>query len=376
MTANRCVAILAGTEDIHQPLYVALSQTLEQPVFLLEAGDDTELRQRLIHLAQEFEVWVFPSNEVTLNRAAAVLQQIPDCDRLHLPGTAQQNRVYTAAELSDKAILAALRKGHDFQTFQPVTSHVLRLGDWQTLASLEALPFPLLLKPATKDATDAFTQVFPEKVLILNSVEHLKRLLQQELAPFCDRQFILQSFIDGVPLSWCGYITRSSQAGHRIRAVVKSPVGSIGGTTTLATLEPMLPALDKAVSELASLLSLEGIFEIEFILKDDRLYFFDEINPRPWLQVGLLLHSSPNLFSEYLIQHGFTGTGRTHLSKRREWGSTNRYLLLNPRSAIALNRLLQTLRSDIRYSRFFSLKQKLKYTRSLVKLLLKKVLLS
>jgi hypothetical protein len=123
-------------------------------------------------------------------------------------------------------------------------------------------------------------------------------------------------------------------------------------------------------------LKLDGIFEIEFIRHNGHLYFPFEINPRPALQIALVLQQKRNIFTEYLRKKGFTLTGGKSSERYRTmWGSAWRYMELNKGKTISLPTLLKTVVHDVRYTVYFSHRQKIFYTFSLTKLFLRKKIL-
>jgi hypothetical protein len=152
--------------------------------------------------------------------------------------------------------------------------------------------------------------------------------------------------------------------GYRVTSLIRSPRDRIGGTTTLARIGGVDEGLRAAVCELAGILRLDGIFEIEFIQHEGQYQFFDEVNPRPWLQVASVLGETSSIFTKYLETKGFHAGG--HPLPPAEalpgWGSIERHLTLNRRgSGVARRGLMSTLRSDVRLGRFFSGSERFAY---------------
>ena len=368
---DRTVAVLGGTLEVHRPLYRHLATCLEEAVLLIDGGvDDDELAEIFARLVRRGEAWVFPSNEIALNRAESVRKRLaPACaERIVIPGSAWLGREVPAAELSDKRILHEALQGQSFAKLDVVRGAVVRWrGHVDDLEGIGGLDFPLVVKPTVKDAEDSFTRAFASKMVIVASFAELLRLLSARPALFLGRELIVQEFVRGVPMSWCGCIAPDRMEGHRVASVIRSPGNRAGGTATLARVARVDPALAAAVEELAERLQLDGIFEIEFIQRGDRYHFFCEINPRPWLQVAAVLGPESSVFTSYLERHGF------HVLSRRMpetgsmgvWGSAHRYLSLNGgRRPPSLRELWHTLHSDVRLGRHFSGRERLLYLAS------------
>jgi len=376
VTLEKCVAVIMGTEDIHQPLYRSLKSALSNEVYLIQSHSRGRLRNELAALAERYEVWVFASNEFGINVVHEAVKGtgLIDVGKVRIPGTAFLDRVYTSAEVCNKAILYSLLESCEFNTFRKVKTQIWCWnGDDGQLGILQGcVNFPVVIKPAAKDDRDSFTSVFPGKIVVLEDWQQLCHLVREKRDLFCDKKLLLQELVKGVNVSWFGYACGGHAEGYWITAVVKSPVGSFGGTTTLARLERMDPRLSSAVDELVKVLNLDGIFEIEFILQGGKLHFFYEINPRPILQVALVLQQRRNIFVEYLSKKGFTlksNYGNPQVLPNF-WGSASRYLRLNAKKQISPAILLRTAVHDVRYSKFFHHREKISYTFCLARLLL------
>jgi len=193
---------------------------------------------------------------------------------------------------------------------------------------------------------------------------------------FLDCQFLVQQIIPGITISWGGYIYQGEFWGYQVTSLIKSPSAQYGGTTKLAEIKECDDKLGQAINELAQILKLDGVFEIELIAQDNQYYFFYEINPRPWLQVALLLQQEYNIFLQYLSKNGFSireHSSTNQVKVQKQWGSAIRYLELNEKqnTKISLKIILMILKAEIYYSQFFSYKQKIQYTFYLLKYLLK-----
>ena len=365
---DRTVAVLGGTLEVHRPLYRHLASCLEEPVLLIDSGvDDDELVEILARLVRQGRTWLFPSNEIALNRAESARRRLSaaDAERIVIPGSAWLDREVPAAELSDKRVLHEAFRGQLFTNLDVVPGAVVCWrGCIDDLDGIRGLGFPLVVKPTVKDAEDSFTRAFASKMVTVASFAELVALLSARPALFLGRELILQEFARGVPVSWCGCIAPDRMEGYRIASVIRSPGDRVGGTATLARIAPVDPALSAAVEELAERLHLDGIFEIEFIQRGGRYHFFCEINPRPWLQVAAVLGPESSIFTSYLERHGF------HVLSRRMpeaasigiWGSAHRYLALNGgRRPPSLRDLFRTLHSDVRLGPHFSGRERLVY---------------
>lgn len=376
MASGKCVAIIAGTKEVCQPLYKSLKCSIIDPVYLIGTQSLKTLEHQLTELANEYEVFVFPSNELALNSVYKAMNESGSMksERIIIPGTAYTDRAYNSKELSNKAILLTMFEGMRFKHFKKLKTSILCMKGYEShISGIQNLKFPVILKPAAKDKHDSFTKVFPDKMQLIENYEQLLRLIKKHKNLLYNRKLLLQEFARGQNISWFGYIYKGRAQGYRIVAIVKSPVDSYGGTTTLAKLEFVDSDLAAAVNEIAISLNLEGIFEIEFILKDGHLYFFYEINPRPILQTSLLLQQYHNIFLEYLRNQGFIALDNNPNSKKKLkfWGSASRYLGLNAGKKISIAILIRTIIYDVRYTNFFNLKEKIHYTFSLLKLAFK-----
>lgn len=375
MNFSKCIAIIAGTQDIYHPLKVNLSSELQEPVFLLESLEPMLLAQEIKNLIEEYEVWILPSNEITLNLLNFTLKYI-DCskNKLFIPGTASKKRIFNSYEISNKSILIKLIGCKKFDSFKIVKT--IQINSYTNIFDLEEISFPIVIKPAQKDSADTFAKNYPSKVHILSSFEELNIFLRDKNNKSKKTKFIAQELIHGQCISWCGFASKNTSSGYEIISQHKSPSGEIGGTTTLAKLNTTRDCLKRAVNELMNYLQLEGIFEVEFILKDNDLYFFYEINPRPWLQVSLVLQQDENVFVQYFINKGFNikSKNKYYWNKCNTWGSASRYLQLNLKnSKFSWKIFILSVIYDVQYSQFYSFTSKIAYTYKLLILALKKL---
>jgi hypothetical protein len=345
---------------------------LREPVVVLPSAPGeralAEPVAALARLAAESEVWVLPSNESELVALDAAVHELPTTlsSSIRTPGTAHDGRVRPCA-LTDKAGLDGLLGPSPLSFSRRLATWVWRPGD-----ELPAgVTYPLVLKPASKDKHDSFTAVYPAKLVVVASRAELYAIVDALPEACRGRTFVLQELGAGRAVSWCGWSTHGETGGHGIHAEIKTPLGQIGGTTTLARIEPSDERLSRAAAEICSRIDLDGVFEIEFLLDDTgALTFFCEINPRPWLQVALVLESAPNPFVEYFARNGFTRTSPRIYSAAEEpatWGSAAWYLRRTPADqSLSLRMLLRTLRHDVVFTEAFTLGEQLAYLGKLV----------
>jgi hypothetical protein len=368
--ADRCLVVVAGTPDIHLPLYRALREELREPVVLIDGAPSDALHAELDALLRHHaEVWCIPANEIALNNLARTASRITDpANGLFIPGTASRPRRVQAVELSDKGTLHKLIADQQFSAFRTARTVCARL---QALSSEEigGLTYPIVVKPAAKDETDSFTRAYPAKIAVASDPTELSQVVDT-LNTDPDRHWVFQEIVRGADISWCGSIMDGETAGYAIVPEIKSPRNDIGGTTTLARIEPAGSALEEAVRELASRIKLDGIFEIEFVQDGDSLTFFFEINPRPWLQIALVLELVPCPIVQYFKSKGFTaraGSQRRSTPPAR-WGSAARYMELNRGHVrLSLREFLLTAAHDVRFTRHFTWLEKARYSASLAK---------
>lgn len=314
-----------------------------------------------------------PTNEISLNIAHDVVAEVNQsvAKRIHIPGTSSMFRHISAADLSDKSVLFQLLQGKVFRCMHTVKTFIMHCDSRQDLHWIqENICYPVAIKPATKDRLDRFSGVYPAKLAVARNSDELGLIIEQNVDLFHDTKIILQEVIYGDVISWCGYVANGGNDGYCIVPLVKSPAGNVGGTTTHAKLIETNPMIQSAVDEISSILRLDGIFEIEFIIQEDKLYFFYEINPRPILQVALLLAQERDIVTRYLISQGFTLSVFPMLPRKsRLWSSTWRYLSLNESSGFLLREFLLILCHDIYFGIYFSFLDKVKYIFVLVGLL-------
>jgi hypothetical protein len=341
---------------------------MDAPVYLLdgEAGDDA-LRDALARHARWGGTWIFPTNEVVLNRAESARNRLPrhEAARIIIPGTARIGGGLSAANLSDKARVHRLLHDHPFRSLDLVRGVVVRwTGHAADLEEARGLRPPLVVKPAVKDGADSFTGAFPSKLVTVASATALQSLLRRRRKLFLHREILIQELAPGTPVSWCGYVAGGTVEGYRMRSVIRSPEGRVGGTGTLVRFEAVDGGLDAAVREIAEAMGLEGIFEVEFIERAGRYHFFCELNPRPWLQVASVLGRESSIFTAYLAAHGLGGRGGPlpPAASLEPWASTERLQVLGrARGMRSLRGLTRTLRSDVRLGRFFTRYERMRY---------------
>lgn len=378
---EKCIVILAGTIEIHQPLYRLFLKTICHPVHLIPSTDLHLLETELNALLEHREVWIFPSNEITLNNLYTIIStgRIKAVERLKVPGTAivNQNQELTAQQISNKSLLFSILKDREFKNLQKVRTQLLQINkNFELNHYIDQISFPIIIKPAQKDKMDSFTQYFPSKILMVETASEFVKIFDFLANQFLDCQFLVQQIIPGITISWGGYIYQGEFWGYQVTSLIKSPSAQYGGTTTLAEIKECDDKLGQAINELAQILKLDGVFEIELIAQDNQYYFFYEINPRPWLQVALLLQQEYNIFLQYLSKNGFSireHSSTNQVKVQKQWGSAIRYLELNEKqnTKISLKIILMILKAEIYYSQFFSYKQKIQYTFYLLKYLLK-----
>jgi hypothetical protein len=341
---------------------------MDEPVYLLDghAGDGA-LRDTLSRHARAGGTWIFPSNELVLNRVESARHRLPrhEAARLFIPGTARIAGGLSAANLSDKARIHRLLLDHPFRSLDLVRGIVVRwTGNPADLEPVHGLQPPFVVKPAVKDRSDSFTLAFPSKLVTVASIAELDTLLSDRPKLFLHRPLLIQELALGTPVSWCGYAAGGRVEGYRMRSVIRSPEGRVGGTGTLVRFEAVDAGLDAAVREIVEVLGLDGIFELEFIERAGRYHFFSEINPRPWLQVASVLGPESSIFTAYLAAHGLGGRGGPlpAATSLEPWGSTERLQVLGrARGLRSLPGFTKAMRSDVRLGRFFTRYERMRY---------------
>lgn len=362
MSPPKCIAIIKGTSDVHLPLYRFLYSCLEEPIFLIACPlRGADLCAHVESLTKEYEVWIIPSNERTLN--ASTKDQFATHPRIRYLSSASDStgQFISPAQLSDKAFLSTILNNETFDSFIVAsTKTLITEADYENLSPQD---FPAILKPASKDGADSFTKSIPSKVIYVESLSDLYFLRQKYLSLFQSTRLILQEYIPGSDISWFGTIQEKSVHGFAIQSLVKSPTSQVGGTSTLVRSFQTPPKIQNAVEAMAEAWKLEGVFEIEFIQQKDALFFFHELNPRPILQTTLLLSQAAPSFLSFLSSKGFTPTKEFSipLASSPYWSSTWRYMSLNAGWPLSWSTFLRTLRHDVRFSSFYSHRERLQY---------------
>lgn len=366
------MVVVAGTEDIHWPLYVSLKDSLSDPVLLVDALGPRELARELAALAERHTTYVFPSNEACLNKVHDAVDSLPGALAAHVvvPGTSQSRLLPTSRQITDKASLELALGDWVPRTCRRVHSWVIEPGQLEAGGAL-ALRYPVVLKAATKRDDDWFFRQVPGKLLGAATPAELAGIVRALYERDADRVFIAQEYVEGQTFSWCGYVTNGMAFGYVLTPVIQSPTGRLGGTSTACRLVMDADDLTEAARELAQYLGLDGVFEIEFLRDGTGVVFFGEINPRPWLQVALCLQQPRNIFAEYLVAHGFSL--RDHRRRRVPrravlWGSAERYITYNA-GQISWACLARTIRRDVRLSGYYPWHRRIRYLGRIARLL-------
>ena len=358
------ILVVTGTSDIHLPLFRSLVKKCRGPVVLLEAQQVESLTQKLARQAETGDCLAIPGNEISLNRLVAAISRLPEPlrRRIRVAGTClMQGSISGPERLTDKEIatklaaqagLRSVRLVDGFEVDAPARSEWLRerLG---TEAGAWAV------KPATKDESDSFTRKYPGKVRLCHDLREIQCVLDDP--EFAGRRFQIQRWIEGETISWAGSFDRGALlSGVEIRPLLKAPRGQPGGTTVLAVAEIPRPSIAEAAREMGVAMNLDGLFEIEFQVETaSRVWFFGELNPRPWLQIPMILERDPDPLMDYLRVQGVVEevAGRKGNPYPSRWGSVVRYIELNQKS-LGIFDLVRILFCEIRLSHWYTWRER------------------
>ncbi len=190
-----------------------------------------------------------------------------------------------------------LDKGRFFGALPREAPYVPRTMHFADFASLEAsrgeLPYPAAVKPARKDIGMSFQKKLGAKLVIIESPEDLAGKLR---ALFPREGVVVQEFIEhreGDEVCWWGYRSKRGElTGMTAREMRKYP--HPGGTATFMRSEHV-PRLHEYAREILDRIGFWGLCEMPFLpAAPAGQYKVLELNPRAWLQIGLMSRSGLN----------------------------------------------------------------------------------
>jgi predicted ATP-grasp superfamily ATP-dependent carboligase len=190
-----------------------------------------------------------------------------------------------------------LDKGRFFQALPGEAPYVPRTMYFADIASLEAsrddLPYPAVVKPARKDIGMSFQKKLGAKLLVVKSPGDLSGKVR---ALFPREGVVVQECIEhneGDEVCWWGYRSRHGElAGMTAREMRKYP--HPGGTATFMRSE-RVPQLHEYAREILDRIGFWGLCEMPFLPAGPAgQYKVLELNPRAWLQIGLMHRSGLN----------------------------------------------------------------------------------
>lgn len=195
-------------------------------------------------------------------------------------------------------------------------------------AALSTFPFPVVVKPARKDIDMSFQRALGTKLIVLESPIDVTDAFRALVPP---EGVVVQELIEhteGQEVCWWGYRSRDGAiTGMTARELRKFPVQ--GGTATFMRTEHV-EALHAYAREILETINFWGMCEMPFLpVEDTEQYKVLELNPRCWLQVGLLYTSGLNapLMAYNEVMGADLPAGRTVARERITWMSPEYDLL-------------------------------------------------
>ncbi|MBI4720244.1 MAG: hypothetical protein HY770_03285, partial [Chitinivibrionia bacterium] len=176
----------------------------------------------------------------------------------------------------------------------PYVPRTLRFAGFEEVhASRGDLPYPAAAKPACKDIAMSFQKKLGAKLVVLRSPEDVAGKLRNIFPP---EGIVVQEFIEhreGDEVCWWGYRSRNGAVtGMTARELRKYP--HPGGTATFMRSEHV-EVLHAYAREILDRIGFRGLCEMPFLPAGrSRQYKVLELNPRPWLQIGLMHRSGFN----------------------------------------------------------------------------------
>ncbi len=162
----------------------------------------------------------------------------------------------------------------------------------------------LVIKPATKPRSMEFGGM-PSKVLFIEKETTSSSLIEllEEHWHLSSKWLIQEACFnkDDREYMWAGTITSQGEIAE-FTAVELAKYPAIGGTSCLV-MSKRLPEISELAKCVTKAIRFEGICEISFRKNAAGDYKIIELNPRPWLQVGLSDASQSGLL-EYLLLTG------------------------------------------------------------------------
>ena len=160
-------------------------------------------------------------------------------------------------------------------------------------AAIETFPFPVVVKPSRKDIDMSFQRTLGTKLIVLESAADITSSFRELYPP---EGVVVQELIEhteGQEVCWWGYRSRDGViTGMTARELRKFPIQ--GGTATFMRSEH-IEVLHEYARDILETINFYGVCEMPFLpVQDTEQYKVLELNPRCWLQVGLLYTSGLN----------------------------------------------------------------------------------
>jgi predicted ATP-grasp superfamily ATP-dependent carboligase len=159
--------------------------------------------------------------------------------------------------------------------------------------ALDSIPFPVVVKPSKKDVDMSFQRTLGTKLIVLESAYDMTESFYALIPP---EGVVVQELIEhteGQEVCWWGYRSKSGEVtGMTARELRKFPLQ--GGTATFMRSEH-IERLHVYAREILERINFWGLCELPFLpIEDTQQYKVLELNPRCWLQLGLMHTSGLN----------------------------------------------------------------------------------
>lgn len=199
---------------------------------------------------------------------------------------------------SERGLNRFMDKGAFFDSLPREAPYVPWTKYFPDCASFEhgagTFPYPVVVKPSRKDLDMSFQRTLGTKLIVLENAGDIDDSVR---AIFPSEGVVVQRLIEhteGTEVCWWGYRSRTGEiTGMTARELRKYPVQ--GGTATFMRSE-RIAALDEYAREILQAIDFWGLCEMPFLpVRETQQYQVLELNPRCWLQLGLMHASGLNL---------------------------------------------------------------------------------
>lgn len=268
------------------------------------AGDDAARVGFLLELANRhrLERWtIFPTADVTASFLARNHSVLSACYRLSVPPWEELRRAY------DKCLIHAIAA--DVGVDQPM---LMCGGTREDIARL-SWPFPLILKPATKEGR--FNMFTHSKAWRVDSMQELLARYDEAAGMVDPSTIMVQELVPAAPSSDYSFAALCDQ-GEPIASIVawrarQYPIEFGRASSYVESVE--LPEVEEPARRLLGAMGFTGVIEVAFLkdARDGKVKLLD-INPRAWGWHTLGRRSGVDFLFQYwqMLNGGYVSGGR------------------------------------------------------------------